>query len=61
MSATFEHHGDCTTTLSDEGFARLAAEAAHSTRTARRHETFVKLAAVVVVAVVLLEFLPWKG
>jgi hypothetical protein len=24
-------------TLSDEGFARLAAEAAHSTRTARRH------------------------
>jgi hypothetical protein len=41
-------------TLSDEGFARLAAEAARSTRTARRHETFVKLAALVVVTVILI-------
>jgi hypothetical protein len=48
-------------TLSDEAMARDSAEAAHSTRTARRHETFVKLAAAVVVAVILLECLPWKG
>jgi hypothetical protein len=38
----------------DDELSRLAAEAAHSTRTARRHETFVKLAAAVVAVVILI-------
>jgi hypothetical protein len=40
-------------TLSDEAMARYSAEAAHSTRTARRHETLVKLAAVVVAVILI--------
>jgi hypothetical protein len=54
MSATIDQTEGVIVCISDEGFARLAAEAAHSTRTARRHETFAKLAAAVVVAVVLI-------
>lgn len=61
MTATYERAEDYTLLISDEAMARYSAEAAHSTRTARRHETFVKLAALVVVAAILLECLPWKG
>jgi hypothetical protein len=61
LTATVDQTEDYVVCLSDEAMARYSAEAAHSTRTARRHETFVKLAAVVVVVVILLERLPWKG
>jgi hypothetical protein len=54
MSATIDQTEDYVVCLSDEAMARYSAEAAHSTRTARRHETLVKLAALVVVAAVLI-------
>jgi hypothetical protein len=54
MSATYERTEDYTLLISDEAMALYGAEAARSTRTARRHETFVKLAAAVVVAVILI-------
>jgi hypothetical protein len=53
MSATIDQTEDYVVCLSDEAMARYSAEAAHSTRTARRHETFVKLAAVVVAVILI--------